>query len=242
MLTELLSSVRVFGMKTKILKGSPVLQPVITEKNYEHAVTAASGGCLVADAIKEQYPQLSHVEVDVATIRVTDRERGERYIYLTPQSVAEALLAFDQGWKDEELPRQFLIRKAVKIIPVTRSASSKKKTAEDRQQRLFELEAKVKTGKELSPHEKTTLTKLSKPKESPERPTTYGPSEIEASGSSIVVKGGVPPKTAKQNPNLLHGRNRHFGAKTAKPSEVFEKAVKEAIKADRKKRKKQKSE
>ncbi len=189
----------------------------------------------MADAIKDQYPALSHVQVDVATIRVTDKERGERYIYLTPASVGEMLLAFDQGWIEDEklLPKKLLIRKAVKIIPVTKSASMTKKTTEHQAARLAELEAKEQKGGTLTDGEQRALGKLRNRKQATDRPITYGPSKVEVIGKDVVVRGGVPPKHHKHNPNLLHGRTRHFGAKTAQPSEVFKRAVKEAVKVEK---------
>lgn len=221
---------------------SPELKLEITAENYTRAVQASSGACLVADAIKEQYPKFSNVSVDAATIRFTDKEQGQRYIYLTPPSAWETLLAFDQGWSEPSLPKKLRIRNAVRIVPITRSASSVKKTAEERAARLTALEAKEQTG-ELTSDEQRSITKLRNPKEAAKRPKTYGPTKYEAmkhedTGEEIVVvKGGVPMRHA----NLLHGLNRHFGAKKVQPSAVFKQAVDEAVKADRAKRKGKKS-
>ena len=80
---------------------SPELRLEITNENYERAKIAKSGSCLVADAIRQQYPRFSNLSVDAATVRFSDKERGERYIYITPPSIWEVLLAFDQGWRRE---------------------------------------------------------------------------------------------------------------------------------------------
>ena len=64
-------------------KTSPTLQLAIGQEQIDRAVQSNSGGCLIADAIKAQYPELTHVTVDMATVRVTDKQRGERYTYLT---------------------------------------------------------------------------------------------------------------------------------------------------------------
>jgi len=217
---------------------SPTLQLEITKENYQNAVKASSGACLVADAIKRQYPQFSHVYVDVATTRITDKERGERYVYLTPSSAGEYLLAFDQGWPEEFFPKKIRFRNPIKILPITKSVSMVKKTVEQRAARRTELEDKEQLGF-LTRSEKSALTRLRNPKPAPERPVAYGPAQVEGTGPEIVIRGGRErPLRNRLHANLLHGKTRHFGAKTAQPSEVFKRAVKEAVKADRAKRRK----
>lgn len=214
---------------------APVLQPEITEEHYNRAITGASGGCLVADAIKRQYPQFSRVDVDVATIRVTDKERGVRFIYLTPQPVQEALLFFDQGIHEESLPKKLIIRQVAKIVPITRSASMIRITAQQREIRRAELEDKEQKGETLTNFEKRSLSKLRNPKESTPRPVSHGPGAIvEGPDDSMIRVGrvGIGSKTLKTNPNLLAGRNRHFGAKTAVPSEVYKKQLEADVKAE----------
>jgi hypothetical protein len=56
---------------------------------------------MIAEAIAAAVPQAKYISVDLATIRFTDPQAGMRYVYLTPRSAQEALLAFDQGEKVE---------------------------------------------------------------------------------------------------------------------------------------------
>src|SRR5262245_59327758 len=77
---------------------SPRLSVVLTAEAREHAIQSNSGGGLIADAIKQQYPEYTKVQVDMATIRITDVKAGRRYIYLTPPAAQHVLLSFDQGW------------------------------------------------------------------------------------------------------------------------------------------------
>lgn len=227
-----------------------ILKLEITEQNYQRAIKANSGACLVADAIKEQYPELSEVKVDVATIRVTDRKAGERYFFLTPPSVVDTLLYFDQGWQEKTLPKKLRIRNLVRIVPITRSASAVKSGAERRTKRLTELQAKVGQGETLTSDEKRILTRLENYTPT-ERPTSYGPATAEGEGEDMVIRGGNPtqvtgrPSQTKTNPNMLAGKNRHFGAKTAVPSEPFKEAVeaaaKEAVEAYKRSRRRPKS-
>ena len=220
-------------MKTKNAAklSSPVLEIEITKENYDRAVRAASGACLFADDIKTRYPQFTNVQVNVATTRITDKAAGLRYIYLTPQSVGDVLLHFDQGWAEDEksLPRKFLIRKAVRILPIVRHPADLVTKAKRRATRLAELETKEKSGEELIGYEKAALTRLRNYEEPVKRPASHGPATAEGTRSDVVIRGGVPPRKPN-NPNLLAGRTRHFGAKTAKPSEVFEQAVEQAVK------------
>jgi hypothetical protein len=225
--------VNIPAMKTKnaVKTSSPVLELEITKDHYGRAIRAASGGCLFAEDITTKYPQLSNVDVDVATIRATDRAAGVRYIYLTPRGVGDFLLHFDQGWAEDEksLPRKFIIRKAVRILPIIRNPADIKAKAERRKIRLAELEAKEQSGEELTREEKGSLVKFRAYKEPVKRPATFGPATAEGEGNNIVIRGGAPLKRPK-NPNLLAGRNRIFGAKTARPAEVFEQAVQQAMK------------
>jgi hypothetical protein len=216
----------------------------ITPENYKRAVTASSGACLVADAIQQQHPKFSNVKVNVATITFSNRERGERYLFLTPPSVGELLLAFDQGWPEESLPKKFRLTEPLRISPIIRTAKELKLAAEKRATRLTELEAKVQSGQILTRDENRSLTVLRNPKKAPPRPTTYGPAKVEVIGNDEIVHGRPVQQTklARLNANLLAGRTRHFGAKTAQPSEVFKRAVNDAVKADRAKRRRGQSE
>jgi hypothetical protein len=186
----------------------------ITPERYERAVRSASGGCLIADAIKEQ--GYTGVSVDMATIRFTDLKVGKRYTYLTPAPAQHVLLAFDQGWPNPS--EQVVIKRAVKVQPVITS----KGQVETRRQRLEQFEERLAAGETLTAAEQTALTKLRQPS----RPTTRGKATISDDGTVI---GGEPIVQGPAHPNLLRSRNRHFGAKVSNPGMVFEAAVEEAV-------------
>lgn len=220
---------------------APPLQWEITKENWQGAVTASSASCVHADAIKEQYPKYSAVRVNVATIQASDRARGVRYIYLTPSTVSDLLLAFDQGWPiEEQLPKKFRIKQPVQITPIARSVSDIKIKTERRAARLAELEAKQQSG-ELTSDDKRALKQLTNHKKSPTRPAVYGPSTTKIVGNDVIRIGkpsGSRTKFERVNANLLHERDRHFGSKSAQPSQVFKEAVQAAVKADRMEREK----
>ena len=200
---------------------SPTLAVRITEQDYEKAQKSKSGSCLIADSIRRENPGLTSVAVDMATIRVTDKKAGKRYVYLTPPWAQHTLLSFDQGWPKPV--EQGIVKRAVKITAITKSKPQQK----SREERRAELEEKVSSGEALTVGEKSALTKL---RQHPDRPTTTGPSEVHVQRSGrAIVSGGRPPKVGKAHPNLLRGTDRHFGAKLSNPGDVFNEAVEAAV-------------
>jgi predicted CopG family antitoxin len=217
---------------------SPTLKVTITEESYKVAVRSKSGGCLVSDAIERQYPHLK-ANTDMATIRITDSKAGESYVYLTPGSVQHVLLAFDQGWRNpfEELT----IRRAVQILPIKRPVTGPSSPAvikKNRAEKLAEFTARIEAGEDLTSSERRSFGAL-KAHETrdqrdpvPERPSSLGPAEVVDPGSDskpAVIRGGKRRKRLRTNPNLLTGRNRHFGAKLADPGLAFREAVAQAV-------------
>jgi len=211
---------------------SPVLQLTIGQDQIDRAVQSNSGGCLIADAIKTQYPELTGVTVNMATIRVSDRKRGERYTYLTPPAAQHVLLAFDQGWPN---PADHLtIERAVQINPIVRARSPERRAA-----RIDELRKAAAT-RDLTRAERAALTRMSKPgvppssqriSENPRRarPASHPPAEIHSERGQVQVRGGPPRVQGPAHPNLLAGRDRHFGAKLADPGIAFREAVEAAV-------------
>lgn len=215
---------------------SPNLTVHITPEQWDKAVRSNSGGCLIADSIKTQYPHLSNPTVDMATIRVTDLAKGVRYTYLTPPTAQHLLLAFDQGWPNPEA--EVVIRRAVVITPVTRTRTGPDgiaRTKARREARKAELDAKIAAGETLTANEKRSLAVVSKPYEPVERPVSTGPADVKVTAGGTrgapAVKHGRAPMQGDAHPNLLRGRDRHFGAKLADPGIAFREAVDAAVEA-----------
>lgn len=211
---------------------SPTLEITITDEQYERAVQGDSGACLIADAIKKQYPHLSNVSVDMATIRVSDRKRGLRFVYLTPPDAQHVLLSFDQGWSNPT--SDLKVQRAVKVNVIARPKTGKGSTEvvrKTREERRAALEAKQSAGEELSSGEKKSLTALRKPYEPVERPASQPPvavSNLHGGGTPTIV-GGAPMVQGPAHPNLLRSRKRHFGAKVSSPGVQWEQAVEQAV-------------
>ena len=216
--------------KTRPSAVSPTLTLAITEQSRERAVQSNSGGCLIADAIKDQYPHLSGVHVDMATIRVTDRAKGVRYIYLTPPNAQHVLLSFDQGWPNPV--EEVIVRRAVQVLPVTSSPKVLAEGRRHRAERMAELRSKVDAGETLSRSDRAALTRMENHQPVDlDRPSTQGPPSVvtRGSGSEVTVVGGRPLAQGPSHPNLLRGRNRHFGAKLADPGQAFKDAVEQTV-------------
>jgi hypothetical protein len=138
------------------------------------------------------------------------------------------LLAFDQGWPNTI--ERLTIKRAVKIDLVTskRSRGVERKRAT----KLAELEAKEERGA-LTPHEKSGLSQMRARTEPDPRPSRHEATDVKVTDGGTnhgtVVRGGRRIRQGPAHPNLLRGRNRHFGAKLADPGEAFHEAVEAAI-------------
>jgi hypothetical protein len=210
---------------------SPTLEVQITQENHERAVGSASGGCLIADAIKEQYPHLSKVTVDMATIRATDRKQGVRFTWLTPPVAQHLLLGYDQGWP--QATDRITLRRAVQVTRIKRNKGVAAAVAANRRERILEFEQRIAKGDDLTRGEKSALGRLRSSEAgppAPDRPSSHGRSEVRVEGQrGTVVEGGPPRVQGKPHPNLLRGRDRHFGAKLADPGQAFNEAVEAAV-------------
>jgi len=193
----------------------------ITQEIIERATRANSGHCVIADAIKTQCPTASGVMVDLQTVRYTDREKGERYVWLTPTRAQQMLLAFDQGWPIEPTTMQF--RPPAQIVPVKVSS---KKAAATSAARREELLAKEALGEELTKSERRSIAKIRRDKAAmgsnhvEDRPTTQGRQTAQRIGPEaspdhigVQVRGGRTPMRAV----LAHGQGqrREWGLRVA---------------------------
>jgi hypothetical protein len=85
----------------------------VTAEHIERAIPMDSSHCMIADAIKAAVPKAKSVSVDLASIRWTDPRAGKRYLYLTPPSVQQALIRFDNGQKPT--PFRFTLRQPAQV-------------------------------------------------------------------------------------------------------------------------------
>ncbi len=103
-------------MKTSPAKSTRFGKTImVTEEDIGKAIPKSSTSCMIADGVKHSLPNVKAVNVDLATIRFTDKKTGNRYTYSTPSSVQEALVQFDAGQKPK--PFQFRLRTLFQIRP-----------------------------------------------------------------------------------------------------------------------------
>jgi hypothetical protein len=88
-------------LKSDVLGSTPHFRANVTKDIVDRGIARNSNHCMIAEAVKEAYPRLSRIAVDIQTIRATDQKKGERYVWLTPRSTQRAIIDFDQGKKPQ---------------------------------------------------------------------------------------------------------------------------------------------
>jgi hypothetical protein len=101
----------------------PKMKIEVKEKEIKEGIVKHSGHCMVAEAIKAAVPKFTNISVDTQTIRVSDPEKGVRYIYLTPPKVADYVLDFDEGIE----PAPFNFQVSMGQVLGTRRGQGRKK-------------------------------------------------------------------------------------------------------------------
>lgn len=139
---------------------------------------------MIAEAVKAK--GFKNVSVDIQTIRFTDHEARERYIYLTPPKAQLAILQFDEGVKPK--PFRFWLRNCQVIPMQTMTPERKEKIREGRAAQL---------AKNAAVGKKKSLLGLEKLKPTVEL--------VDKEHGAVRVKGGKPMRVTHV------GRRRVFG-------------------------------
>jgi hypothetical protein len=103
---------------------APVLDVKIRQEEIDNAIPRNSGHCMIAESIKRDVPWAARVAVDLQTIRLTSRERGLRFTYLTPRIAQLTLVHWDQGIKPEPFKIR-LTRGHVAAMSISRAKPAK---------------------------------------------------------------------------------------------------------------------
>ena len=98
-------------------------RPVInvTQDEIDTAIRNDSSHCMIADALRAQYPDATSISVDLRTIRMTDPIRKKRYTWLTPLTAARVLAQWDQGINPNPFRQQ--LSSPAQVRPSGRDAS-----------------------------------------------------------------------------------------------------------------------
>jgi hypothetical protein len=120
---------------------SPRVRVAVTAEHVATAIPRDSGHCMIADAVRDCVPGATNVAVDIQTVRFSDPAKGLRYVYLTPQVAAAALVDFDDG--TAPAPFEFELRGAW----VLRVGGTKRRATEaERQNRKTRDKARLVAG------------------------------------------------------------------------------------------------
>ncbi len=166
----------------------------ITQDILDFAEKANSSHCMIAEAIRVKNPQLGYISVDLATIRYTNRKTRLRYTYLTPRSVQNRIVQFDQGICQEPFSFNLHTHKPAFVTKMGRGSGAEHKR------------------KAMRAAKKKQQSSAKSPKSSAKSPTTKpaikGHHNKGYTGVSPIVVGGVtPPRSASP------GLTRAFGLK-----------------------------
>jgi hypothetical protein len=84
----------------RLLPSAPRVGVEVSEDIITASTKRDSSHCMIAEAVQLAVPEAKFVSVDIQTIRFS--KDGYRYTYLTPRTVQQALILFDQG--NEKIP------------------------------------------------------------------------------------------------------------------------------------------
>lgn len=116
--------------RTSRLRGLPQIEITVGEETITTAVQRDSRHCWIAESIALAYPDASSVTVDLQSIRISNRAKRLRYLYLTPPACQRALIDFDRGLKPE--PFSFSLKRPAQIVRSGRIAGEKPQTTEEK--------------------------------------------------------------------------------------------------------------
>jgi hypothetical protein len=147
------------------------LKIAVTQELIDQATERDSRRCMIAEAIKEAKPHYERVIVDLQTIRWTNPRTKKRYLVLTPEAVAFALVAFDQGERIEPFastlrPSQvtpIVSRERIEDQAVGQRRAYRKKQARGRKQLVVDGQGRVHVkGGEMPPTGHLSNVKISR--------------------------------------------------------------------------------
>lgn len=148
------------------------LKVSVTQPLIERATQRDSRHCMIAEAITAARPEFQRVMVDLATIRWTNPRTGKRYIALTPEKAAVALVAFDQGEEVEPFD--------LNLVPIQITSGRK----------VVETRAEAEAAGRKVPRKSSTRSRRKVSVDTKGQPTIEGGVPLPAGELSNVAKSG----------------------------------------------------
>jgi len=99
----------------------------VTQEHIDQAKANSSAHCMVADALKDAFPQSRFVNVDIQTIRFTRPDLEKRYVFVTPANVVDKIIAFDAGDRDKLRPFKVALQRPQVYGPLYRQGGMPQK-------------------------------------------------------------------------------------------------------------------
>ena len=104
------------------------MQIDVKEKHIKDGRNRNSRACMIVQAIIEACAargiKAENPHADLQTLRFSDLDRGQRYVYLTPQTVQRAIVAWDQAANEKldplEVVSPFTFRLAGGMVAATK--------------------------------------------------------------------------------------------------------------------------
>lgn len=191
-------------MARKTHPSAPRVTVDVDVATIEASVPRDSSHCMIAEAVKASLPGMTHISVDLQTIRFSDPAKRLRYVYLTPRAAQLALIRFDSGTR----PEPFSMRlQGGQVTAMSKSSAWRRMTPEQqreqttkqrqtRQQEQRYLQQETGQGELSLDEEQQQARALSKPVLVNEGSTDHQP--------PTVVGGRRPPR-------MSFARRRTFG-------------------------------
>lgn len=189
----------------------------VTKQDIADAQNGDSFNCMVADTIKRQQPGASRVEVDLQTIRWSDKDG--RHVFLTPYEVAGYIVAFDAG--EEIHPFSFQLRNAVQALqrkaltPAAKAAHKADSKLHTARTKLRKAE-RVMAAPESSPAEVALAEERIVEAEEAIEEARVEREEAVAMGKAAgekTSKERVSTATRMASPRVVKTKNRLYGAR-----------------------------
>jgi hypothetical protein len=158
----------------------------VLQRHFDEAMQKNSSHCAIAFAIRDAVPSARRISVDLQTLRWTDKNKGVRYVFLTP-AVAQhsVIIPFDQGDREACKPVTFRMKPAW----VCKSGASRRHTPDPEQLKGTGLKVA-----EEQPHISASAEQESRLEEGP---SAAAAEPVEADRKLIPYAGKEEPKPRK---------------------------------------------
>jgi flagellar biosynthesis GTPase FlhF len=196
----------------------------VTAEDIAKAHVNDSYRCVVAQAIARQIPDAHRIEVDIQTIRWSDKTG--RHVYLTPYAAAGYVVAYDAG--EEMHPFRFMLKNPVPTVQRranTEAARTARKTrTKVSREKKRKKDAEAILSDPAAPPERVAAAQV-RVEEAPQRIETATAAHEDlkaayrAAGESMSEQR-VSEATRPAPPKVFKKKRREYGARTLRVNQA----------------------